>query len=76
MDVDKAGDDGEVALVVATRGHRNSNFVASAHGGDLLAIYQDNGIGNLVLRRESTTRENGLQSHRKSSYWKSCAARQ
>jgi len=76
MHVNKAGNNGEVALVVAARGCRNRNFVPVAHTGNLLAIDQNNGIGNFLLRCKNTARENGLQSHGESSYWKSCAARQ
>jgi hypothetical protein len=76
MHVNKAGDNAEAALIMATRGCGNRNFIPPAHSGDFLAFYQNNRVGNFILRRKGTARENSLQSHGESSYWKSCGERQ
>jgi hypothetical protein len=56
MHVNKARNNGELALIVPACGWRNGNFVAAAHSGDLSAIYQNNGIGDFLLRRQNATR--------------------
>jgi hypothetical protein len=63
MHVDKARNNGEVALVVTACGCRYGNFIPAAYSGNPFAVYQNNRIGDFLLRRQDTARENSLERH-------------